>query len=228
MDSIEAAVDLFDVDHTIVDTSTVTDFLVAAIRKRILPRRLAVYVPYYYIRYSIALVGNGNFDGVFPFLRGIRKIDLELLADHVFSSKTVTKINESVVELMTAARERGERVIMASASFKTIVAPLARHLGVEDVIASELEFEDGISTGRLTSMPAFRDGKKDLVLEFLKEAGTAPEECVFYSDSIRDLPLLETVGTPVVVNPNSRMRRVAERNVWQIVETRKHKGRRSW
>jgi HAD superfamily hydrolase (TIGR01490 family) len=223
MEVRRAAVHLFDVDHTIVDASTVTDFLIAAIRRRILPVRLALYVPCYYFRYSISLVGAGNFDAGFPFLRGIRKTELDRLADQVFSSKTQSKINKPVVELMEAARERGERVILASASFKTIVAPLARYLGVDDVIASELEFEDGVSTGRLSTIPAFRDGKRDLVLDFLKSTGAEPGHCVFYSDSVRDLPLLEAVGTAVVVNPKSGMRRIAKRRGWQIVDTGKNK-----
>ncbi len=221
MDSTETAVHLFDVDHTIVDTSTVTDFLVAAVRRRILPVCLAFLAPYYYIRYSIALVGDGYFDGVFPFLSGIRKIDLDHLADHVFSTKTVARINGPVVDLMKAAKARGERVVLASASFKTIVAPLARYLEVENVIASELEFENGVSNGRLSTIPAFRDGKKKLVLDFLDYVRAEPERCVFYSDSVRDLPLLEAVGKPVVVNPNSRMRRIADRRGWQILETKK-------
>jgi len=213
-------VHLFDVDHTIVDTSTVTDFLVAAIRRGILQKRLTLYVPYYYFRYSLTLVRAGNFDSVFPYLRGIDKNDLDLLADRVFNTKTIGKLNTRVVELMKEAQRRGERVIIASASFKTIIAPLARYLGVEEIIVSELEFEDGVSTGKLTTIPAFRNGKKELVLEYLSASGIGLGSCVFYSDSTRDLPLLEAVAKPVVVNPSSRMQKIAEQRSWEIITTR--------
>jgi phosphoserine phosphatase len=55
-----------------------------------------------------------------------------------------------------------------------------------------------------------------LARAFANERGFALEDACFYSDSITDLPLLEAVGTPIIVNPDARLRRHAKRRGWRI------------
>jgi phosphoserine phosphatase len=58
------------------------------------------------------------------------------------------------------------------------------------------------------------------VLAFVRVAGGDPRQCSFHSDSIYDLPLLEEVGEPVAVNPDFRLRRIAARRGWPIIDGR--------
>jgi phosphoserine phosphatase len=64
----------------------------------------------------------------------------------------------------------------------------------------------------------FRAEKSARVMEFIARAGESPEDCGFYSDSIYDLPLLEAIGHPVAVNPDFRLRRIAARRGWPIID----------
>jgi phosphoserine phosphatase len=111
-------------------------------------------------------------------------------------------------------------VVLATSSLDFIVAPLAVHLGVRDVIATTLEFRDDVCTGRVQGRPLFRGEKQRRVLDFIAAAGEDPVRCSFHSDSIYDLPLLEAVGEPVAVNPDFRLRRFARRRGWPVIDCR--------
>ena len=94
--------------------------------------------------------------------------------------------------------------------------PLARELGIEHVVATHLEVEGGRFTGRIQQPMSYGQGKVVLTERLAVEQGFSLEESTFYSDSITDLPLLERVRTPVVVNPDRRLRRVADQRGWRI------------
>ena len=95
--------------------------------------------------------------------------------------------------------------------------PLAGFLGIDTVLATALEFLGEECTGRVAGIPMLGQEKRERVLRFISEAGEDPKECAFYSDSIFDVPLLESVGHPVAVNPDLRLRRVARSRGWRIL-----------
>lgn len=112
----------------------------------------------------------------------------------------------------------GRRVVVVSSSPYEIVAPLCRFLGLEEIIATVPEVdEEGRYTGGI-SFYAYGPGKAEAMREFAEEEGIDLTESFAYSDSFTDLPMLETVGHPVAVNPDRELRAVAEERDWQILE----------
>lgn len=94
--------------------------------------------------------------------------------------------------------------------------PLARLLNIPHVIATELECDaDGRFTGRHTHL-CYGKGKIARSEALARASGSTLDDAVFYSDSISDLPLLERVGTPIVVNPDPRLGRVAKQRKWRV------------
>lgn len=94
--------------------------------------------------------------------------------------------------------------------------PLSRMLHIDRVIATELETDsERRFTGRHVHLN-YGEAKIHKSEQLARELGTTLDDAVFYSDSISDLPLLERVGTPVVVNPDPRLRRVARQRGWPI------------
>jgi HAD superfamily hydrolase (TIGR01490 family) len=101
-----------------------------------------------------------------------------------------------------------------------IAAPIARAFGIDHLLATELEVEDGRFTGRPSGVPCFREGKVTRVAEWLGSQGrtlASFSASWFYSDSQNDLPLLERVTHPVAVNPDEVLRREASARGWQVV-----------
>ncbi len=213
-----AGIDFFDVDHTITRRSTGARFITLAIRRGILPARLLAILPYYTFTYRLGVFRLRKYAEGFPYLCGVAKRDLEDVARECFQTYLRTDVFPQAVSLIEEKKKSGRRVVLATSSLDIIVKPLAEFLGVSATIATALEFNDGVATGMVKGVPMFRREKRSRVLEFISEAGEKRADCSFYSDSIYDLPLLEEVGDPVAVNPDFRLRRIARRRNWRIID----------
>jgi HAD superfamily hydrolase (TIGR01490 family) len=120
-------------------------------------------------------------------------------------------------------RHRGDLAAIVTATNRFITAPIAAELGVEHLLATDIEEEDdGVFTGKPRGTPTFREGKIRRVDEWLAERGTrlADYESWFYSDSLNDLPLLERVDHPVAVDPDATLRATAQERGWDIISLR--------
>ncbi len=102
----------------------------------------------------------------------------------------------------------GRDVVVVSASGEEIVAPIAKALGATHAMATRMVVEDGKYTGEVAYY-CYGDGKVEAIRELAAREGYALEHCYAYSDSITDLPMLEAVGHPTVVNPDRGLRKEA-------------------
>ena len=131
------------------------------------------------------------------------------------------ELRPEAIELLHSHRERGDELVIVTATNEFVTRPIARAFGVGELIAVELECgADGWITGEIRGVPSARDGKVTRVEQWLAARGRGwnDVEATFYSDSINDLPLLEKVDHPVATNPDARLRAVAEARGWRILE----------
>jgi len=207
---------VFDVDYTLLRGSSARHFLLAGIRRRLFPLASLLFMPRLYLRFWLGRLEADSPVWEFPLLRGLPRRRLEELAEESFAAMR-RDLRPQAVALLGRLQAEGRLVAFATTSLDLIVAPLARHLGVVEVVASRLEFADGVATGRFEGLPLLKEEKKRRVLEFLRARGAGPETCSFYTDSILDLPLLEAVGEPVAVNPDALLARTARKRGWRIL-----------
>ncbi|WP_148253098.1 histidinol-phosphatase [Aidingimonas lacisalsi] len=123
-------------------------------------------------------------------------------------------------ELLARHRIQGDTLLIVTATNRFITGPIARRLGVDDLIAVEPEIVDGRYTGHVSGTPSYREGKVERVNEWLKHREQTLDEAWFYSDSHNDLPLLEQVAHPVAVDPDERLRETAQARDWRIMSLR--------
>lgn len=142
--------------------------------------------------------------------------------------RVVTEVLEDVIspliyaealELIHDHRAAGRLVCIVSSSPAEIVEPLARMLRVDRWIATIPRVENGIYTGEL-EFYAYGPHKADAMKDLAAREGVDLGASFGYSDSITDLPLLETIGHPVAVNPDKDLRKVAVERGWGIEEWR--------
>src|SRR5205085_6120811 len=93
--------------------------------------------------------------------------------------------------------------------------PVARGVGIQHVLASELEVKAGAFTGRASAL-CFGHHKVALAERWAAEHAIDLGASYFYSDSYNDLPMLERVGNAIAINPDTRLRRHARRRDWRI------------
>jgi HAD superfamily hydrolase (TIGR01490 family) len=115
--------------------------------------------------------------------------------------------------LLERHRRDGHDVVIVSTSGQEIVGPIGAMLGASAVIATRLGIADGRYNGTV-DFYAYGQAKADHVRELAVQRGYQLSDCYAYSDSVTDLPLLEAVGHPHVVNPDRGLRKVARLRGW--------------
>jgi len=186
---------------------------------------LGFYVPILFFHYRFSGSKGKHVEWAYPFLKGVQRGAIEKLAGTVFDERILPWIDLDVAARIASIQKAGGEVMIASSSFGILLAPLARHLGITEMVASELEFENDISTGRVAGEPAFGEGKRSRIMTYLKNRAIKVSDCAFYSDSSHDLPLLRVVGKPVTVNPKRKLRRIALNEGWEILDTNQGESR---
>jgi HAD superfamily hydrolase (TIGR01490 family) len=120
------------------------------------------------------------------------------------------------LRLLDQHRARGERTYVVSATLQEIVERIADDLGFDGAVGSTCEIVDGVYTGR--SLRALHgEEKAAAVRELAGGQGLDLAVSTAYSDSASDLPFLEAVGNPVVVNPDAKLRRIAAERGWPVL-----------
>jgi len=173
-------------------------------------------------RYARGAISAEEFAGFYATTLAGRSADAWApLRDRFVRTAVEPRIGGAARALVARHRDAGDRLVMTTATNHFLTTPVAASLGIGDLIATELEVAaTGDFSGRTAGVVNMRAGKVARVAAWLDENGlprTALADATFYSDSINDLPLLEAVGTPVVVNPDSRLYEEATRRSWPIV-----------
>jgi len=114
-----------------------------------------------------------------------------------------------------AHRARGHRTVLITGALDFVVAPM-RPLFDEVVCASLGTDDEGRFTGRLEQLPPTGEARALVLAEYAAAVGLDLAESVAYADSASDLPLLECVGFPVAVNPESKLAALARRRGWHV------------
>ncbi|GAB1483113.1 HAD family hydrolase [Treponema sp.] len=210
---------LFDVDYTIVRRSTVREFLFFALKEGLVGYSIIWYLPGLFFNFLCRGTRGKHAEKEYPFLRGIEKSKLEALSQRVFATRLLPKLDQEILKRIKTIQSGEEKVVIASSSFLSLLEPLAKHLSIQDIVSSEIEFKDGFSTGKLSGEAAFGRGKKNRIMDYLAGQKVAESDCTFYTDSSHDLPLLQEVGRAVAVNPDRRLERIALKEGWEIIKT---------
>ena len=123
---------------------------------------------------------------------------------------------KEAVELIAKHKQEGRPVYIVSAAPEEIVEPLARYLGAEEAIASQAAVSAGRYTGQLLNY-TYGPQKAATIRLIAARDNLDLTESWAYSDSATDLPMLEAVGHPVVVNPDRALRRIAQMRGWPVL-----------
>jgi HAD superfamily hydrolase (TIGR01490 family) len=207
----------FDYDGTVIDGYSVSAF----IRDRV--RRLEVTPGEAARTLMVGLRGIADPDQFTAFVTDSlrswagRSVDeLEELGERLFTQRIAGSLYPESWELVKAHRRAGHTVVLASSATRFQVCPMARELGVEHVICTELEAEDGILTGRISGAVPYGVGKADAVRAFAAEHGVDLASSYAYSNGDEDVPFLQAVGRPRALNPGRRLAAVAAEYGWPV------------
>jgi HAD superfamily hydrolase (TIGR01490 family) len=155
------------------------------------------------------------------FVAGRSQEELMSWGREIVEERILPLVYEDIVDVIKSHAERGDQTYLVTAAPIELARTIADALGMTGAVATVSEVdEQGFYTGRLSGPVVHGTEKAKAVAEMAAEIGIELAECAAYSDSVNDLPLLESVGYPHAVNPEHELRRIATSRGWPVHELR--------
>jgi HAD superfamily hydrolase (TIGR01490 family) len=212
---------IFDLDNTILNGDSDYSWINFLINENYVDKHeYEKRNQYFYDQYY---EGNLDYDEWAEFalstMKGKTPFDLEEPLSKFLSTVIEPMINIYALRLLHNHHHDNDIMLLASATNSVLVEPIARRLGFENIVATEVEIIDGVYTGKVYGRPALGQGKLTKVEEWAAQNNIKDfKDAIFYSDSINDLPLLSEVGVPIAVNPDDQLRNLSIKNNWEVIE----------
>jgi len=218
----------FDLENTLISSNVVASYawlasrhLEGRDRMRFVARTLAEgptllrldradrsdFLRYFYRRYDGASVDQ------------IRADSAEMLSELILS-----RSYPAALRRVRQHRALGHRTVLITGALDFVIEPL-RPL-FDDIVAAEMTTRNGTYTGELVAAPPTGESRAQAVYDYAAAHGFDPAEGVAYADSTSDLPMLEAVGFPVAVNPETRLAALARKRGWLVEHFEKAPGHR--
>ncbi|MFV9632444.1 HAD-IB family hydrolase [Mycobacterium neumannii] len=211
----------FDLDKTVIAKSSTLAFSKPFFAQGLMNRRAVLKSTYAQFLFLMSGADHDQMDRMRAYVTNmcagwdveqVKSIVGETLHDVV-----TPLVFAEAAELIADHKLCGRDVVMVSASGEEIVAPIARALGATHAMATRMVVEDGKYTGEI-AFYCYGEGKVAAIRELAAREGYALEHSYAYSDSITDLPMLEAVGHPHVVNPDRTLRKEAAARGWPVLD----------
>ena len=216
-----AAAAFFDLDRTLISGASAFPFGVEAFRQGLATRGEILNWAVEAIMFSLAGdKGDGSTTDVrtefLMRIKGTPVSDLDQIGQAVLP-KLVARVRPESRKLIAMHHEAGRETWIVSASPQGIVEPLAAALGMTGAIGTRGAVVEGRYTGELDGPFIYGPGKAQAIEKLAGDRGYDLVLSYAYSDSVSDLPMMEMVGHPVAVNPDSELETVAHERGWPIV-----------
>jgi putative phosphoserine phosphatase / 1-acylglycerol-3-phosphate O-acyltransferase len=178
-----------------------------------------------FVRTMRAALGGPLDEAAFKdlMLQGIRgwvgRTDDELLelGEQLFTQEIAGALFHGTWRLVRAHQNKGHTVVIATSATRMQVQPMASELGIEHVLCTELETEQGVLTGHIAGRPPWGEGKRAAVTQFARRERIPLKNCHAYANGNEDVPFLDAVGHPHPINPGSDLARHAGERGWRVV-----------
>jgi HAD superfamily hydrolase (TIGR01490 family) len=206
----------FDMDYTLLDASSSLLYVKYLRQRGQLKRRRLLRVGWWAVLYKLSMMDLAK---IMPRILSYAETTdaSETLAQSYvwFKDMVAPHIAPRAVERVRWHQQRGERAVIISASSQFAVQPVAEALGL-DFLCTRLEVKDNQLTGGVIEPLCFGEGKIFWARQYADRYGAQLSDCCLYTDSYTDRPLLELIGRPVAVNPDQRLKRLAQQRGWPI------------
>lgn len=207
---------LFDMDNTLLRVDTGMSWTKFLYRRGELPKTMIAKAVYWSTLYKLAVLDmEAVFTKLCLDLAGDSEEEMIAKCDVWYREHIAPEIAPAARVAVDYHRAQGHLVVLATGSTCYAARPVARGVGIEHVLSSELEVERGAFTGRPSAL-CFGRHKVALAERWAEQHGVDLAASYFYSDSYNDLPMLQRVGTAIAVNPDSRLRRHARARGWAV------------
>jgi HAD superfamily hydrolase (TIGR01490 family) len=210
----------FDLDKTIIASSSALAFSKPLLKEGLINRRAALRSAYAQLVFSLAGADENKTERlraeVSALCAGWDVAQVSAIVRETLHDVVDPLVYAEAAELIARHREDGHDVIVLSATGEEVVAPVAEMLGATRSVATRMQIVDGRYSGEV-DFYCYGANKAVAAKQLAATHGYDLAECFAYTDSSTDIPLLEVVGHPHAVNPDKLLRREALDRGWPIL-----------
>jgi len=213
----------FDLDKTVIAKSSALAFGRPFYRDGLITRRDVVKAAYAQLMFRVGGADEQMMartrDYLAELCKGWRVDQVRQIVAETLHELINPYVYAEAATLIEEHQSAGRDVVLVSSSGEEMVRPIGEQLGISDVIATRMRVADGQYTGEIDFYAAGAH-KVSAVRSLAAERGYDLAASYAYSDSVTDVPLLETVGHPSAVNPDRALRKTAIERGWPVLEFR--------
>ncbi len=208
----------FDLDQTITSEISGKALIRMAWRNGHISLSDIVKAFYLYILYKFSLRDPLKvINDMVASVKGRSETWLESLCAEVCREKLLPSIFSEAIDAINYHKGNNAKVVILSSALNQICRPVSEFLGMDDFICSSLEVKGGYLTGEPVGRLCFGEEKLTRFTEYCKKNTMNPSESWYYGDSFSDLPVLQSVGNPVCVNPDRKLKKEAHMRGWKVL-----------
>lgn len=206
----------FDMDRTILSQNSGKSWLRFQFKRGELSAGYMLKAVYWQALYRAALLDMESLaERLVRDLKGDLEVDMLTTCEEWLEDELASLISPAAVAQIDAHKRAGDMVVMITGATQFAAYPIAKLVGIDDVLCSRLEVVDGVFTGRLENM-CFGRHKVTIAESFSSQHDVELAKSIFYTDSYNDLPMLKRVGQGVAVNADARLLRQARKRGWRV------------
>jgi HAD superfamily hydrolase (TIGR01490 family) len=204
----------FDMDNTLLTLDTGVSYTKFLYRRGELGRRMLAKALYWSTLYKLAMLDMESvFTKLCEDLEGGSEAEMIAKCDIWYREHIAPFVAPAARVAIERHRQEGHVVVLATGSTVYAARPVAKGIGIEHVLATELEVDGDTFTGKPRAL-CFGHHKVTLAERWAAEHGIDLTRSYFYSDSFNDLPMLERVGNAIAINPDAKLARHAKQRGW--------------
>jgi HAD superfamily hydrolase (TIGR01490 family) len=209
---------LFDIDGTLIARNSAPLYMKHLRRTGRARRRDLARTLYYVARYKLGLLDIERALAVsLSWIRGRDEAAVRADCDAWYARTIRPYVYPAMAATVETHRAAGHVLAIVTSATRYLAEPLAADLDIPHLLVSQLVVRDGVFTGEAVRPVCYGAGKIYWAERFAATQGVDLGRSYFYTDSVTDVPLLERVGEPRVVNPDPRLRRTAARRGWPML-----------
>lgn len=207
-----------DLDGTLISVSSELEFVLGLFRRNVLSKAVVIRFLYHYLRHPIRTMreGRGWNRGYFSGL------PVKILHEEVreCTPLLLKKVRPGVLKILNKHKEDGAEIFILSASLSPLVQAITEGLGFKSFRGSIPVVKNGKCTGHLIGQRPYGKAKIAPAMAIMEQLAIKPSQALALGDSWGDRYILDLCGSAIAVHPVRKLRKLAVRNDWLILEGR--------
>ena len=210
----------FDLDKTIIASSSALAFSKPLLRQGLISRRAALKSADAQLVFSLSGADEDRTERmraeISALCTGWDVAQVRAIVNETLHDIVDPLVYAEAADLIASHKEQGHDVIVLSAAGEEVVKPIAAMVGATRSVATRMGIVDGRYSGQV-EFYCYGEQKGVAAKQLAAEYGYDLAQCYAYSDSSTDVPMLETVGNPFAVNPDRALRKIALEREWPVL-----------